>query len=135
MAYLHCHNHLCDFSQDDFWDFSFGKRGYKKILFWYWKYNPISCFLSYVFGQSNFSKHAYIIPRRIEFDKGCMEDHGWKRIDPHSWWLICDCFKSMIRKFKAQEYWTYNSWRKAVEKNGGQWPCCPICGKKELDID
>ena len=134
MAYLHCHS--CDFSQDDFWDFSFGKHGYKKILFWSWKYNPISCFLSYVFGQSNFSfRDAFIIPRRREFGSEVIEEFGWKRTDPHSWWLIYNSFKHMIGKFKYQKYWTYKSWEKAIEKNGGDWPCCHECGKKELDID
>lgn len=129
MSFLHCHS--CDFSQDDFWDFSFGKHGYKKILFWYWKYNPISLFLSYVFGQSNFSKCGYIIPRRIKFGHEILEDYpNWKRHDPHSWWLIGHEFKSMIRKFKYQRYWTFEEFKR---KNPEY--ICPICGKKELDID
>jgi hypothetical protein len=74
-------------------------------------------------------------PRRIKHDKSVIEDYGWKRSDPHSWWLIWFEFKRMIRKFFHQKYWTYESWKRVVRKNGDVWPTCPECGRKELDID
>lgn len=115
MAYVHCHQ--CGWSQDDFWDFSWRKYGY-----WHgWRYNPFSCFLSYV--------DSYIKPRRITFDKWVAKESGWKRIDPHSWWLIWDRFKSMIKKFIKQKWWFEDSYYKDKKKK------CPCCGNDKLCVD
>lgn len=124
MAYLHCHN--CEFSQDDFWDFSFGKYGYWRK----WRYNPFSCFLSHITG-----KHGYVKPRRIKCDKWMVKELGWKRPNPHSWWLIWFEMKRVVKKLIHQKYWTYKSWKRAIKKNGGKWPACPKCGENKLDID
>lgn len=124
MAYLHCHN--CNFSQDDFWDFRLGKYGY----FWHWGYNPFSVFLMYVFGR-----HGFIKPHRIEFDRNVMAESGWKRRDPHSWWLIWLRVRNLIRTFKRQRWWTYNSFQTSCKIRNGAWPPCPECGKRKLDID
>lgn len=99
MAYLHCHH--CHWSQDDFWDFSFGRYGY---------------------------------PRRIEHDKCCIQDYGWKRFDPHSWWLIWYQFKRILRKFKNQKWWTEKSFRR--DHRVLKLAYCPNCGSKtDFDID
>lgn len=134
MAFLHCHN--CGWSQDDFWSFKFGKWGYFTLIEFgniriSWKYNPISCFLTHLFG-----KYGYLKPRRIKFDHNVMDESGWKRIDPHSWWLIWYEFKRMIVRFKKQTWWTYESFKKDRNKYSKyEWPPCPKCGKQELDID
>ena len=128
MAFLHCHN--CDWSQDDFWDFSFGRYGYWRIPFTKisWSYNPISCFMSHVFD-----KKGYWFPRRIQYDRYCIEDLGWKRADPHSWWLIWYQFKRMLRKFKRQKWRTEKAFRRdRILKLA----YCPSCGSRDhFDID
>ncbi len=126
MAYLHCHN--CDWSQDDFWDFKFHKYGY----FHRWGYNPFSVFLSYVF-----SKDGYWKPRRITHEPYAAHDQGWGRNDPHSWWLILDCFLSMLRKLRRQVFWTEASYAKArdVAIVSGHTLGCPSCNANKLDID
>lgn len=64
MSYLHCHS--CNWGQDDFWSFKWGKYGYWKlpVIKLGWAYNPVSCFLSHVF-----TKRGYWRPRRIKHDK------------------------------------------------------------------
>lgn len=119
MAYLHCHK--CGWSQDDFWDFSFGKHRY----FWHWGYNPISLFLLCVFG-----KKGYLKPRRIKFDSYVAKEYGWKRIDPHTWYLVWYELCRTIKKFKRQKWWTNRAFRK--DKNA----ICPKCKSDEgFDID
>ena len=116
MAFVHCHG--CDWSQDDFWDFSFSKYAY-----WLkWNYNPISVFMSYVF-----TRRGYWKPRRIRHDKWCAEENGWRRRDPHSWRLTWFQFKRIFRKVFYQKWWTESGWRLAIKKNGGNWPLCPSC--------
>jgi hypothetical protein len=125
MAFLHCHS--CDWSQDDFWDFRIRRgRGYFSIK-WLglgWEYNPVSVFLSYVFGRK-----GYWWPRRIDFDDNCKRENGWKRRDPHSWYLIGQEFKSMRRKFKNMR------WRTMEEFNKDKHAVCPNCGKQNFDVD
>lgn len=128
MAYLHCHR--CHWSQDDFWDFSFGRHGYWTIPFTKisWGYNPFSVFLSYVF-----TKKGYWWPRRIMHDKYCMVENKWKRRDPHSWWLAWWEFTKIFWRFKRQMWWTEcdfeRDYRLGIAK-------CPNCGgKNEFDID
>jgi|GEM_PF-2423237 len=116
MAYLHCHS--CNWSQDDFWDFSFYKT--KKGI--RWSYNPFSVFIDYI--------ERNIKPRRIKFQDSVKEDYGWKRTDPHSWFLIYYEFKRMIRKFKHQKWWTYEDWKKDKAT-----AVCPNCGDRNFDID
>lgn len=121
MAYVHCHN--CDWSQDDFWDFSWGCYGY-----WHgWRYNPFSLFLRYV-GD-------YWWPRVIEFDVGWAEEQGWPSHHRHSWRLLWDQFVRIPRKFRKQKWWTYKVWERAIDRNVGKWPACPHCGAQALDID
>lgn len=123
MAFLHCHN--CNWSQDDFWDFSFGRYGYFKIFKnFYWKYNPISCFLSYV--------SFYLKPHFIEFDISLKEERGWKSNRRHSWICIWDEFKRMLLDFWKQEWWFYNSIKEFYKRK--ELPC-PNCGSNDLDID
>jgi hypothetical protein len=117
MAYVHCHT--CDWSQDDFWDFRFYLR--HKGYWWRWGYNPISCFLGYC--------REYWRPKRTEFDVGCMRENGWARIDPHNWYLLWRCFKSMLRKFRYQTWWTASSWERETRQK------CPNCGALNLDVD
>ncbi len=119
MAYIHCHN--CNWSQDDFWDFSFGKYGYTKIFGIGWGYNPISYFIHY------FKEH--IKPRVIKFDNSFAKEQGWKTNCLHSWFLIRWEFKRMIKSFKKQYWWTYSSYKKSKIKN------CPDCDNKYLCID
>lgn len=123
MAFLHCHS--CDWSQDDYWDFSI-RRGYGHftVFGFGWQYNPISCFLSYVFGRQ-----GYWWPRRIDFDDNIAKECGWKRRDPHSWFLIVREFKRMIRKFKNQRWWTHEQFLADVDA------VCPNCGKSNFDED
>jgi len=127
MAFLHCHS--CHWSQDDFWNFRIGRNGYWKIPFikLYWKYNPISCFLMYVF-----KKNGYWFPKRIKFDEYVIKERSWKRKDPHSWFLILYEFKRMIRKFKRQKWWIYKNWKKDYDAGKAK---CPNCGKINFDID
>ena len=118
MAYLHCHTKGCCWSQDDWWDFSFGKYG--------WAYNPFSVFLSYVFGYK-----GYWFPRRIEFDSNWAKENNY-RIDPHSWWLAWREFKKIFWKFKRQKWWTEKSWKKDYKAGKA---VCPDCGQVNFDID
>jgi hypothetical protein len=115
MAFLHCHN--CGWEQDDFWNFTLSRHAY----WFYWKYNPISCFCSYIFNW----KYGYWKPRFIKFNN----------FTKFSWLLIIEQFLGMLKKFKNQRWWTYKSWKESIRKNNNEWPVCPKCGKKELDID
>lgn len=130
MSFLHCHTKGCNWSQDDWWNFSFGRYGYWKFPFtrYGWAYNPFSVFLSNVF-----TKKGYWFPRRIKFDRGCMEENKWKRIDPHSWWLAWREFKKIFWRFKRQKWWTEKTFKKDYAKGIA---VCPNCGSSdEFDID
>lgn len=130
MAYLHCHTKNCNWSQDDFWDFSFGKYGYWTIPFTKigWGYNPFSLFLSYVF-----TKKGYWWPRRIMYDRYCMKDHGWTRPDPHSWWLAWQEFKRIFKAFKRQKWWTERDFKRDHRLRIAR---CPNCSRSDnFDID
>jgi hypothetical protein len=133
MAFVYCHAKNCNWSQDDFWDFSLDIKygGYFSFCGIGWKYNPISEFLSYVLGQRfpRYAKHGYWWPRRIMHDKYCMKDYGWSRPDPYSWYLIWYEFKKMCRKFHKMKWRTYLSFEKDPNK------VCPVCGSDDLDID
>lgn len=132
MSYLHCHTKGCNWSQDDFWDFSFGRHGYWTVPLPFiklgWRYNPFSVFLSYVF-----TKKGYWFPRRIMHDRNCMADYGWKRPDPHSWWLAWYQFLRIFRSFKRQIWWTEKAFRK--DHKLGKAACPNCCSKDEFDID
>jgi len=128
MAYLHCHS--CNWSQDDFWDWNvcINRSGFYTLIAWPvrigWGYNPISVFLSYVFVRK-----GYWWPRRIEHDKDVARELGWKRSDPHSWWLIGWEFKRMLRKFKEQTWLTWEAFKATKE------PRCPKCGQDNFNVD
>jgi hypothetical protein len=128
MAYLHCHS--CDWSQDDYWDFRLTRKyGYLNIK-WLgigWGYNPISCFLSELFG-----KHGYLRPRRIKFDSYAAKEYGWKRSNPHSWFLLMYEFKRMLRKFKDMRWKTHEAFRKDSDADKAK---CPHCGAVNFDVD
>ncbi len=129
MAYLHCHTKNCHWSQDDFWDFSFDKYGYWKFPFIGrgWGYNPFSLFMSYIF-----TSRGYWYPRRIMHDKNCMEDHGWTRPDPHSWFLAWRQFKDIFWRFKRQVWWKEKDFKRDHKLGIAK---CPNCGKDDFDID
>lgn len=118
MAYLHCHTKGCGWSQDDFWSL---RGGY----FWKIGYNPLSVFLSYVFGYKGFW-----YPRRVKCDTSVIEDYGWRRSDPHSWWLIWYEFKKIFSRLKRMKWWTWKSWKKAKATAN-----CPECNQRNFDID
>lgn len=123
MAFLHCHS--CDWEQDDYWSFHFSRRScYIKILGIGWDYNPVSCFLSHILGRN-----GYWWPRRIKFDVSTAKEHGWRREDPHSWFLAWHEFKRMIRKFRSMRWWTHE----AFERDTGA--VCPSCGARNFDVD
>lgn len=124
MASLHCHS--CHWSQDDFWNFGFHRYGYWKR----WRYNPFSCFLSHMFGCQGLWQ-----PRRIEFDRWYAEQQGWRSHLRHSWIMAVYAFARIFKKFAQQHWWTEASWRRAIQQNGGVWPCCPKCKAPDLDID
>ena len=125
MSYVHCHS--CDWSQDDFWDFRL-TRGHGYVTFVNlgkfkvgWEYNPLSLFLSYV--------ATYLKPRRIDHDLWIAKEKGWRRKDPHSWWLIGQEFKKVFWRFKRQHWWFEKQFFDEVDK------LCPKCGARNLDVD
>jgi len=137
MAYVHCH--ACNWQQDDFWDFGirisrfggyynffrlgFVSRKSLPIFSIGWKYNPFSLFLSYVFGSTMIDWKGYWRPRRVEMDKWYTDEMGWKTNRPHSWFLIWYHFTRMIKRFRTQHWWTYETWKKDPQR----WRC-PKCG-------
>lgn len=132
MAYLHCHTKGCCWSQDDFWNFSFGKYGYftfkiGPIKLFGWHYNPFSLFLSHMFEHK-----GYWFPHRIKFDSNWAKENKC-RIDPHSWWLAWREFKNIFWRFKRQKWWTEKTFKKDYTKGIA---VCPNCGSSdEFDID
>ena len=123
MAYAHCHN--CDWAQDDFWNF--GKGSY----WWIWAYNPFSLLLHHVIGW----RHGYWRPRWIEWDIGYAREMGWSSPRRHSWRMIGPAFMQTLRSLRHQHWWTYASFKKAIDANDGHWPACPKCGEQKLDVD
>lgn len=120
---VHCHS--CGWSQDDFWNFRWGRYGY-----WHgWGYNPISVFLSHLTGRNGLWRF-----RRCHFDSYVAKDYGWKRSDPHNWYLIWWQFKRLVGSFRRQAWWSEKAWIQATKKQG-RWPDCPKCGQHALDID
>ncbi len=108
MAFLHCHNKKCGWSQDDFWS---------------WGYNPLRSFIGAFFD--------YIWPRIVIFDSVYAKEMNWKGNRRFSWLCIADEFKSMIRKLKNQQYCTWEGF----EKHKLTYRC-PKCGAADKwDID
>jgi hypothetical protein len=62
-----------------------------------------------------------------------MEENGWKRPDPHSWFLVWEQFKEIFRRFKKQVWWTNEAFQKDHKLGIAK---CPNCGRKDqFDID
>ena len=121
---VHCHS--CDWSQDDFWDFSFGRYGYFRFRQGLaWKYNPFSLLLSYA--------KSYGRPAPVELDPQYARDMGWPQT-VHSWRILWNRVCQTVRRLWRQEWWTWNSWQRDINRNGGRWPKCPRCHADNLDI-
>jgi hypothetical protein len=117
MAYLHCHTRDCDWSQDDFWT-----RRYNPItklwsdINWLWK------------------------PRWISFDEWMLNDlraivpvwtkhHRCGQVFIHSWnMLLVEALKE-VRVAFGMRWWTWEAWKKA------KTPHCPVCHKRNFDVD
>ncbi len=125
MAYLHCHTKFCGWSQDDFWDWSFGRHGYFSFGFISMGYNPVSLWLSYIFGQSGNLKsrwnNGYIRPRIL---------HGNRNERTHSWVAAIQVTRKLVRSLFRQRWWTWESWKRARTT-----AVCPKCGQRNFDID
>lgn len=125
MAYLHCHNKECGFSQDDFYH-----KGYnpftkiKSDIEWLWKPKWIKLDMDIVEDLIKYTKVPIYLRNIVA--------HEYKMF---SWnWLILEIVKDIKIAYKMK-YLTNTSWKKAVKENGGKWPPCPKCGQNELDID
>ena len=112
MSYLHCHNPNCDFSQDDFWspdgwNIMKSIKDYKDDFF------------------------------RDDFYEDCGMDSNWKEEIGYGrdaivtrQELLAHTFENCARKIREMKYRTFEEFK---EKNPEG--ICPLCGKKELDID
>jgi hypothetical protein len=104
------------------------RHGYYDLLRWpfrvSWGYNPVSSFLARVF-----ERRGYWWPRRVRFDDYAAKDCGWKRSDPHSWYLVVWSFKRMLRTLRWQRWGTWEAFK--AEKD----PKCPHCGANNFDVD
>jgi hypothetical protein len=110
MSFVYCRQ--CGWSQDDFWDFGFGRPyGY----WWRWKYNPFSLFLSHV-------RDYGLRPRWLSFDPKFV-------LGPrvHSWRLHLHHLTRMLRGLRDQRWWTRRAWVRARQRGFGK---CPSCGNK-----
>ena len=112
MSYLHCHN--CKWEQDDFWDE---------------EYNPIT-FLEKNLKGDLLSKN---LDSLITCDSWAgSEREGWshytKLITNRD--LIRDHLKSAINNIEKMVWRTVKEYQ---ENNSER--LCPVCNKKELDID
>lgn len=111
MSFLHCHNPECSFSQDDFWSDS---------------YNPIKFmqnWLKDLLGDDFFED--------CRLDKNWREEHGYERDDiVTTQELIAHEFEKHAYIIRQMKYRTFEEFK---TKNP-EW-VCPMCGKKELDID
>ena len=106
MAYLHCHNPQCDFSQDDFWSESYNPMEYLKD----WEDVLLDQELDKSFTTCDefIAENGDISRREVvarEFERGA----------------------ARIREMKYRTHEEY----KEQNPDG----ICPKCGKKELDID
>lgn len=111
MSYLHCHNHHCDFCQDDFWTES---------------YNPIKYMQDWeeMLFREDFFEDAGM-------DNGWKEECGYGRDQVVTRQeLLAYEFEKHARVIRDMVYRTEKEFK---EKNP-DW-ICPKCGKKELDID
>lgn len=124
MAYLHCHS--CDWSQDDFWS---------------WSYNPLTKIWSDVKWLARprvMSLDDRIVNDITEYTgvrvrRSCGKHPG--QIKVFSWqWLIVEAVKDW-KIFRAQSWWTWESWKSAWEKRTADKPLCPSCGEQNFDID
>jgi len=111
--YIYCKN--CDWSQDDFWS---------------WSYNPLRYFVRE-------SIPSYIWPEIIIREKRIKENGQtvWKRWRVLSWVFL---YERLIHTLKApfkQRWWTYSSWKRAIRRNNGYWPNCPKCKHGRLACD
>lgn len=106
MAYLHCHS--CDFSQDDFWSET---------------YNPVKSF------QDDLKDPFFSdLDRVIGMDSGWLENNGYEYITHRG--LILHHLKQIASRIKGMVYRTMEEYQ---EKNPER--ICPVCGKRDLDID
>lgn len=130
MAYLHCHTKDCGWSQDDFWEYDWSWKAWKKFLTFKWssrpfRYNPLSILLEDI--------AEYIKPRRIKMDSYWARENGLKSSEVHSWWFLRNAFKRYKRVKKNMLYKTYEEFKEAHYEKG--IAVCPKCGKINWDID
>lgn len=112
MSFLHCHNPLCDFSQDDFWS----PDGW----------NPIKSILDkkhYLFRDDFYEECG--------LDKNWKEEVGYKRDQVvTNQEFVAHEFERHALRIREMKYRTLEEFRKKNPEG-----ICPKCGKKELDID
>lgn len=146
MAFVHCHE--CDWEQDDFWSLS----GYNPFR-WFFKYDIPSYWKPRFIGWDAYAVPDSPIARKLGFirtiEKEWTEEQDSKSISipydrdglPHpktytetqqfSWYVLFRSAKKWILRMWRQQWWTYESWRKAVDAGQGGCPCCG----KSLCID
>lgn len=129
MAYLHCHTENCNWSQDDFWYYSFKWKDWKQFLTLKWNYrpfgyNPMSILIEDI-GE-------YVKPRRIGMDSYWAKEQRLKTNKIHSWWFIKEGIKRYFRVKKNMVYKTYDEYM--LDKKLG-YAKCPKCGLSNFDID
>jgi hypothetical protein len=123
MAFLHCHTHNCNWSQDDFYTLH---------------YNPLTKIWSNI--------KWLIKPRFIEIDGVVLTDSlffthfpvslfrakSQMQVRVFSWnWLLLEIVKD-LKNAKIMKWWTYNSWEKDyVSKKA----VCPKCKQINFDVD
>lgn len=119
MAYLHCHS--CDWSQDDFWSFSYNPF----TKFWSdikWLIRPRILTLD-GWIVNDLTKYTGVNVHRFRStQKGPVKVFSWQ-------WLWLEIVKE-IKLTRDQRWWTWKSWKRdrATAK-------CPKCGKVDFDID
>ena len=105
MAYVYCKK--CGWQQDDFWN-----KTYNPLRFFVT--NVIPTYIMPHFYKSDFSGHI-----RWYFSWITLFKELWRVINP--------------MRYIRQRWWTYNSWKKAVKRNGGKWPPCECGGSLCID--
>ena len=128
MAYLHCHN--CHWSQDDFWDYRFSWKNWKKFLLLRWSsrpfgYNPISILLENI--------ATYLKPRMIKMDSYWAKENGFKSNVVHSWNFVKGGF---IRYFRVRRNMLYKNYEAYMRHRKIGIARCPNCNSRDhWDID
>lgn len=151
MSYVHCHN--CLWKQDDFWSWN----GYNPLQFFL--KNELSYIRPrYIKTDATLVNHTpftlrfgltrkVMVPYELNTkeviihsvdpcDETCMcHKHTVIEHQTHSWLLLWRCIAKWGHRIRNQVWWTLDELIIAIHDNNDRWPCCPMCGANDLDID